>query len=294
MAGNGLRPLEGRRGQSIPSLVPARATRPPHPVRWYRPHMTLDVRWLGRVPYREAWDLQHSLASARADGIIPDTLLMLEHPRVLTLGRHATEAHVVASSDYLAGIGVEVIRVERGGEVTYHGPGQLVAYPIVRLGDRGLLIRPFVRLLEDAMIETAATYGVRAARRAEYPGAWCDPESALPRKLGALGVRVERDVTYHGIALNVTTDLADFALINPCGLTSIGVTSIAREAGWPAERSLPTTESVAEAATRFGDRFGTLLESATRHPGAPARSEALAVPSAAGSSLPGQTPNGTG
>ena len=200
---------------------------PPHPVRWYRPHMTLDVRWLGHVPYREAWDLQHSLAAARADGAIPDTLLMLEHPRVLTLGRHATEAHVVASSDYLAGIGVEVIRVERGGEVTYHGPGQLVAYPIVRLGDRGLLIRPFVRLLESAMIETAATYGVDAGRRDEYPGAWCDPESPLPRKLGALGVRVERDVTYHGIALNVTTDLSYFHRINPCGFEATVMSSLA-------------------------------------------------------------------
>ena len=272
----------------------ARAAYPAHPARWYRPRMTLDVRWLGHVPYREAWDLQHSLAAARADGAIPDTLLMLEHPRVLTLGRHATEAHVVASSDYLAGIGVEVIRVERGGEVTYHGPGQLVAYPIVRLGDRGLLIRPFVRLLESAMIETAATYGVDAGRRDEYPGAWCDPESPLPRKLGALGVRVERDVTYHGIALNVTTDLADFGLINPCGLTSIGVTSIAREAGWPAERSVPTTESVAEAAARFGDRFAALLESATRHAGASPRTETLAASSAAGSSMAGHLPTGTG
>ncbi len=225
--------------------------------------MTLDVRWLGRIPYREAWDLQHSLASARADANLPDTLLLLEHPRVLTLGRHATEEHVIASAEYLDGIGVEVIRVERGGEVTYHGPGQLVAYPIVRLGDRGLLIRPFVRLLEAAMIETVATYGVVAGRREAFPGAWCDPDAPLPRKLGALGVRVERDVTYHGIALNVTTDLRDFGLINPCGLTAIGVTSIAREAGWPAERSRPTTESVAEAAGRFAERFGALLQAAT-------------------------------
>jgi len=224
--------------------------------------MTLDVRWLGRVAYREAWELQHALVEARANDEAPDTLVLVEHPRVLTLGRHAAEEHVIASAEFLAGIGVEVIRVERGGEVTYHGPGQLVAYPIVRLADRGLLVRPFVRLLEAAMIGTAATYDVQADRREGFPGAWCDPESPLPRKLGALGVRVERDVTYHGIALNVTTDLADFDLINPCGLTSIGVTSIAREAGWPAERSRPSTASVEDAAARFAWRFQVLLEEA--------------------------------
>ncbi len=224
--------------------------------------MTLDVRWLGRMPYREAWDMQHALVDARATGDVPDTLLLLEHPRVLTLGRNATEEHVLASAEYLASMGVEVIRVERGGEVTYHGPGQLVAYPIVRLVDHGLLVRPFVRLLEAAMIDTAATYDVRADRREGFPGAWCDPDGPLPRKLGALGVRVERDVTYHGIALNITTDLRDFDLINPCGLTSIGVTSIAREAGWPPERNVPNTRSVAEAASRFAERFAALLGTA--------------------------------
>ncbi len=221
--------------------------------------MTLDVRWLGRVPYREAWDLQHALVADRAAGRIPDTLLLLEHPRVLTLGRHATEEHVIVPAEYLASIGVEVIRVERGGEVTYHGPGQLVAYPIVKLGERGLLIQPFVRLLESAMIGTAATYGVTAERREGFPGAWCDPGSPLPRKLGALGVRIEQDISYHGIALNVTTDLDDFGLINPCGLQSIGVTSIAREAGWPPGRSLPSTASVEEAGHRFALSFGRLL-----------------------------------
>ncbi len=222
--------------------------------------MTFDVRWLGRVPYREAWDLQHALVADRIAGRIPDTLLLLEHPRVLTLGRHASEEHVIVPAEYLASIGVEVIRVERGGEVTYHGPGQLVAYPIVKLGERGLLIQPFVRLLEGAMIATAATYGVTAERREGYPGAWCDPGSTLPRKLGALGVRIEQDVSYHGIALNVTTDLDDFGLINPCGLQSIGVTSIAREAGWPPDRSVPSTASVEEAASRFAESLGRLLD----------------------------------
>ena len=237
--------------------------------------MSLDVRWLGRIAYRDAWDLQHRIVADRVGGRAPDTLLLLEHPRVLTLGRHATENNVIVPAEYLASIGVEVIRVERGGEVTYHGPGQLVAYPIIALGENGLLVRPFVRLLEQAMIETAETYGVAAERRDGYPGVWCDASSPLPRKLGALGVRVEQDVSYHGIALNVTTALADFDLINPCGLTSIGVTSIAREAGWPPEASLPTTESVEEAGRRFAERFAHLLEAA---PDAPALER---VPSAA-------------
>jgi lipoyl(octanoyl) transferase len=223
--------------------------------------MTLDVRWLGRVPYREAWELQHGLVADRAAGRIPDTLLLLEHPRVLTLGRHASEDYVLAEDGYLAASGIEVIRVERGGEVTYHGPGQLVAYPIVRLGDRGLLVRPFVRLLEAAMIETAADYGVLATRREGFPGAWCDAEAPLPRKLGALGLRIEQDVSYHGIALNVTTNLADFDLIVPCGLAAVAVTSIAHEAGWSPARSGPSTWSVAEAGERFAAHFRRLLES---------------------------------
>src|SRR5437867_10858812 len=116
--------------------------------------MVVRVAWLGRIGYREAWTLQKRLAAARADGEIPDTLLLLEHDAVLTLGRQADESHVLASRRELGRRGIEVIRVERGGEVTYHGPGQLVAYPILRLGDRGLLVRPLVRALEEGMIAT--------------------------------------------------------------------------------------------------------------------------------------------
>lgn len=227
-----------------------------------RDNPDIEAWWLGRIAYREAWDLQHDLVARRVAGEIPDTLLLLEHPRVLTLGRHATEENVVVPADYLASIGVEVIRVERGGEVTYHGPGQLVAYPILGLGELGLLPRPYVRILEAAMIETAASYGVAAGRREGYPGVWCDPDSPLPRKLGALGVKIERNVSYHGIALNVTTDLADFNLINPCGLTSIGVASIAREAGWKGEAAAPSTASVEECGRRFATSIGRLLDEA--------------------------------
>jgi len=222
----------------------------------------LEVHWLGRVPYREAWQKQHELVAARRKGEIPDQLLLLEHEPVLTLGRTADDRHVRASREELAQRGVELIRVERGGEVTYHGPGQLVGYPIIRLADRGILLRPLVRALEQAMIDTAAALGVAAGRREKFPGCWCDPDSSNPRKLGALGLRVEGGVSYHGIALNVTTNLADFELIDPCGLPETDVTSIAREAGWPDAESVPSTASVANAADRFALAFAARLEEA--------------------------------
>jgi len=226
----------------------------------------IQVRWLGRVPYREAWSLQHELVDRRAAGEIADTLLLLEHPAVLTLGRHADETHILASPEELVARAIEAVRVERGGEVTYHGPGQLVAYPIMALSRRGLLLRPFVRALEGAMIETCAELGVAAGRRDGHPGCWCDPDGARPRKIGALGVRVERGVTYHGIALNVDPDLRDFELIDPCGMPGVESTSIAREAGWPAER--PAGEALTRVMARagalfagaFAERLGSTLE----------------------------------
>jgi lipoyl(octanoyl) transferase len=190
-------------------------------------------------------------------------LLLLEHEPVLTLGRQSDPSFIRADSTELARRHIEVITVERGGEVTYHGPGQLVAYPIVKLAARRVLLRPFVRALEAAMIGTAARYGVDAARRDGYPGCWCDPLGPAPRKVGALGLRVERGVTYHGIALNVTTRLADFELIDPCGMPGAEVTSIAREASWSAVESVPSTEFVEEAAGYFAQEFRTaLLEAA--------------------------------
>jgi len=223
-------------------------------------HSRIEGRWLGRVPYREAWSLQHRLVSSRAAGKIPDQLLLLEHDAVLTLGHNADPSHVRVLPALLEERGIELIRVERGGEVTYHGPGQLVVYPIVRLAERGILIRPYVRALEAAMAETAAAYGVTASRRDGLPGLWVDPDGPLPRKLGAVGVRVERGVTYHGIALNVTTELRDFGLIDPCGLPDIRVTSIAKEADWPAERQAPSTDSVADAAVIFASALARLLD----------------------------------
>jgi lipoate-protein ligase B len=201
--------------------------------------------------------LQKRLVDNRAAGRIDDQLLLLEHPAVLTLGRHSDPAHILAPPDELVARGIEVIRVERGGEVTYHGPGQLVAYPIVALARRGLLIRPFVRALEASLIQTCSAHGVRAERRDGHPGCWCDTQGGAPRKIGALGLRVERGVTYHGIALNVTVELADFDLIDPCGMPGVRSTSIAAELGDRVAR--PTTASVERAAAVFAHAFAETI-----------------------------------
>ncbi|HET7182711.1 MAG TPA: lipoyl(octanoyl) transferase LipB [Candidatus Limnocylindrales bacterium] len=223
----------------------------------------IDGQWLGRIGYREAWALQKELVDARVAGSIEDRLLLLEHDAVLTLGRQADEAHVLASPRELRRRDIELIRVERGGEVTYHGPGQLVAYPIMRLGDRGILVRPLVAALEAAMIATCAELGVEAFHRDGHPGCWVEGTGGRPhRKIGALGLRIERGVSYHGIALNIDPDLRDFELIDPCGMPGLVSTSVAEELGRSAEP--PTTAAVERAgaifAAAFGDAIGAPLE----------------------------------
>ncbi len=235
----------------------------------------LRARWLGRIAYRDAWALQQALSAARAFGSLDeDQLLLLEHDPVLTLGRHASASHVIAPPEVMEARGIEVVRVERGGEVTYHGPGQLVAYPIVALaapvaesarpGSSSLGVRRFVEALEAAMADTCAAAGVIAGPRAGHPGCWVDADGLLPRKIGALGIRVARGVTFHGIALNVTTDLADFDLIDPCGMPGLRSTSLARErqrAGFPGADAdaAPSTASVAEAAAAFAPALARRL-----------------------------------
>jgi lipoyl(octanoyl) transferase len=239
----------------------------------------LRARWLGRIVYREAWTLQQALARARAAGLLlDDQLLLLEHDAVLTLGRNARESHVRALPDVLAARGIDVVRVERGGEVTYHGPGQLVAYPVVALLSPGapgqleagqaerrpLGVRTFVEALEGAMADTCAAAGIAAGPRLGHPGCWVDADGPLPRKIGALGIRVARGVTFHGIALNVTTNLAEFDLIDPCGMPGLRTTSIARErarAGIPGADpdAPPTTASVAGAAAAFAPALARRL-----------------------------------
>src|SRR5260221_3525222 len=221
-------------------------------------HAPIAASWLGRIAYRDAWDLQKRLVAERVAGEIGDQLLLLEHDAVLTLGRQADETHVLATPRELRRRDIEVIRVERGGEVTYHGPGQLVAYPILRLCDRGLLIRPLVTALEEAMIETCAVLGVEAIRRDGHPGCWiaCDARQP-PRKISALGIRIERGVSYHGIALNVDPDLRDFELIDPCGMPGLVSTSIADELGRTAEA--PSTAAVEVAARIFAPALARAL-----------------------------------
>jgi len=216
-----------------------------HSIRGREPAAPITAWWLGRTGYRDAWELQHRLVAARAEGLIGDQLLLLEHEPVLTLGRHSDPAHVLAAPAELAARGIELIQTERGGEVTYHGPGQLTAYPILKLADRGLMISPFVRILEAALVEACAEFGVSAEPRPGYPGCWCGGGS---RKIGAVGVRIERGVSYHGIALNVTVDLADFDLIDACGLPGVVSTSVDRELGLAPR---PSTTSVARAARAF-------------------------------------------
>jgi lipoyl(octanoyl) transferase len=223
-----------------------------------RPGAPIEARWLARVDYAEAHALQKRLVDERAADRVGDGLLLLEHPPVLTLGRHSDQAHIRADDAELARRGIEIHRIERGGEVTYHGPGQLVAYPIVRLHDRGLLLRPFVRALEAALVATCAAHGVVAGRRDGHPGCWCDPDGPAPRKIGALGLRVERGITYHGIALNVDVDLADFDLIDPCGMPGVESTSIAAEGGdAPAE---PSTAAVERAGWIFARAFAEAID----------------------------------
>ena len=236
---------------AIETLAPERSGSTPEPG-------PIAAAWLGRIDYHEALALQKRLVAVRAEGRIGDQLLLLEHPAVLTLGRTSDPRHVRADPATLAARGIEVVRVERGGEVTYHGPGQLVAYPIIGLSGRGLMIRPLVHALEAAMIATCGAHGVAAGRRDGHPGCWCDADGQAPRKIGALGLRVERGVSYHGIALHVTTDLADFELIDPCGMPGVVSTSIAQERDDRA--GAPTTASVESAARAFARALAAQLD----------------------------------
>jgi lipoyl(octanoyl) transferase len=197
------------------------------------------------VPYATAWGLQRRLATARAAGELDaDAVLLLEHPPVFTMGRNGEPGHLRGGPERLRGLGAEYLEVDRGGSVTFHGPGQLVAYPIVRLAEvlpvpghpgQGDVLR-YVRALEEAMLATAAAVGVTAGLRPPYTGVWVGEE-----KLGAIGVKLSRGVTLHGLAINATTDLSWFAEVVPCGISDGGVTSLERlgASGWSPERLAP-------------------------------------------------------
>jgi lipoyl(octanoyl) transferase len=187
----------------------------------------LEIRRLGRVRYADGIAEMEALAAARARGDAPDTVLLLEHEPVLTLGRRAKSENIVARPEVLAARGIEVHETGRGGDVTYHGPGQIVGYPVLDLRPDRCDVRRYVRDLEEVMIRTAAHFGVVAGRVEGLIGAWVEER----RKIGAIGVRISRWITSHGFALNVGTDLEDFSLIVPCGIRDRGVSSLSKEAG---------------------------------------------------------------
>ena len=180
---------------------------------------------LGLTSYRDAWARQLALVEQRQLGTAPDTLLLVEHPHVFTLGRRREAAgNVLAAGD------VEVIEIERGGDVTYHGPGQIVAYPIVLLGEGERDLHRYLRNLEEAVIATCQRFGLAADREPGKTGVWCGPPERR-KKLCSMGIACRKWVTFHGLALNVTTDLGYFGRINPCGFASSVMTSMATELG---------------------------------------------------------------
>jgi lipoyl(octanoyl) transferase len=206
----------------------------------------MNASWLGRIAYAPAFHLQRALADRRAAGEIEDTLLLLEHDAVYTLGRRATEGEVLLDAEALAARGISVEHTDRGGRVTYHGPGQLVGYPIIDLGQNGDLVA-YVRTLERALIATVAEYGITAGTIGGLTGVW-----AGDSKLGAIGVHVSRGITTHGFALNVTADLDAFNGIIPCGIVDRGVTSIKALTG--------LTPSVEEVGLRASTHLAALLD----------------------------------
>ena len=190
---------------------------------------SLEVRRLGLVPYAEALAMQRALVEERRAGAVPDLLLLLQHPAVITLGVKGDggRSHILAADERLAEMGIDVSETGRGGDVTYHGPGQVVGYPIVDLRPDRCDVHRYVRDIEEVMIRVCAGYGVAAGRIAGLTGAWVGGE-----KIGAIGVRISRWITSHGFAFNVATDLRHFDLIVPCGIADHGVTCIATCAIW--------------------------------------------------------------
>ncbi|MBC7527264.1 MAG: lipoyl(octanoyl) transferase LipB [Chthonomonadaceae bacterium] len=190
----------------------------------------LRVRWLGTMEYREAWELQKSLAAKRLQDEIPDTLLLLEHPPTFTLGRNAKPSDILVDAETLSREGIEVVQSDRGGDVTYHGPGQLVGYPIVNLqrSPHSPNLHTYFRLLEETLICSLAHFGVEGNRFKGYTGVWVgmNTQPFAPEKIAAMGIRVSRWVTQHGFALNVSPNLSHFEMIIPCDIREYGVTSL--------------------------------------------------------------------
>lgn len=232
------------------------------------PLWRLDARPLA---YHRAWDWQRELVERRQRDEIPDVLLLTEHPPVFTLGKSASGEHLLERPAELAQRGAEVVATDRGGDVTFHGPGQLVAYPIVHLGGWKKDVHAYLRALEAAAIETAAGFGTVATRREGLTGVWCCAGGA-PRKLASIGVRVSRWVASHGLAFNVTTDLDWFAHIVPCGIRDAATTSLAAETGRTASLDAVADRLAASFAGVFGRRIVPAPDSLGGGPARPGQS----------------------
>ena len=220
---------------------------------------SIEVHWLGKVPYAAALELQKRLVEQRKSDAIPDQLLLLEHPPVITLGVKTRDdrTHVVATADLLEREGVQIVESGRGGDVTYHGPGQLVGYPILDLRPDRCDVHRYVRDLEAMLIQAVATFGIAAHRLPRLTGVWVGDD-----KLAAIGVRIARWVTSHGFALNVSTKLEHFNLIIPCGIVDKGVTSIERLTG----QSTPIEKVVPAVADAFAAVFDRVVASPSSLP----------------------------
>ena len=217
--------------------------------------LTVRTIDLGRVPYRDCWEYQQRLfdvLTARRGDASDDAgwLLTVEHPPVYTLGKSGHESNMLVSDEFLRSIGASYFHTDRGGDITYHGYGQLVGYPILDLERLGLSLKEYVWTVEECVIRTVAEYGIEAGRLDGATGVWIEGDTPRARKFCAFGVKASRYVTMHGFALNVTTDLRYFSYINPCGFVDKGVTSIEKETG-----AQPSLEEVAR---RFAAHFGEL------------------------------------
>lgn len=242
-----------RRGDNTPrpdSGFRTQGSGPPQsdsPLITHRSAPVLAIHRLGRVAYQDAWELQNRLVRQRKAGEVPDTLLLLEHPPVFTIGRRGSTAHVLGTPEQLAAIGAEVVQVDRGGDITYHGPGQLVGYPILQLTGADRDAHAYLRGLEEVIIRVLEDFGVAASRREGATGVW-----VAERKIASIGVRLSSWVTNHGFALNVCPDLSHFELIVPCGLHGVSMTSLAAELGETVAPEAITRRTV----TRFREVFG--------------------------------------
>jgi lipoyl(octanoyl) transferase len=206
----------------------------------------LVVEWLGRRPYGEILELQRAMAAERIAGSRPDTLLLVEHDPVVTLGRSTKREHLLLSEQALAARGVELFDIERGGDVTFHGPGQLVGYPIFDLQQHRQDLHWYLRQVEQALIDALGTYGITGGRVEKYTGVWVDD-----RKIASIGVHARSWVTWHGFALNVSTDLSYFDMMVPCGIPQVTMTSVAKELG----RAVPLEEVVDRVVGSFTSVF---------------------------------------